>query len=155
LCQAPDHMVPPSAAGGRASRLGPRRCHRQAASADRAAAAMLSRRTRCAIALQRRDQGGTAMSLSILRLLVGLVIAFASLPDARAKEGAPAHGEAVSRKCQACHSIEEGVNRVGPSLHGVMGRQAGTLPGYGFSRVLTDSDIIWTDLTLNAWLASP
>lgn len=40
--------------------------------------------------------------------------------------------------------------RAGPSLHGVFGRRAGTLPGYLFSDTLQGSDIIWNDETINA-----
>ncbi|MBO9412795.1 MULTISPECIES: c-type cytochrome [unclassified Ruegeria] len=56
-----------------------------------------------------------------------------------------------ARKCSICHSLTpDGQRRAGPTLHGVFGRKAGTLPGYFYSDTLQDSDIIWNDETINA-----
>ncbi len=56
-----------------------------------------------------------------------------------------------ARKCSICHSLSpDGQRRAGPTLHGIFGRKAGTLPGYLFSDTLQDSDIIWNDETINA-----
>lgn len=55
------------------------------------------------------------------------------------------------RKCSICHALTPPPSRkAGPSLHGVFGRQAGTVPGYRYSQVLTGSDIIWSDDTIDA-----
>lgn len=54
------------------------------------------------------------------------------------------------RKCSICHSLEAGPSRqAGPSLYNVFGREAGTLEGYRYSTALTESDIIWTEVTIN------
>lgn len=56
-----------------------------------------------------------------------------------------------ARKCSICHSLTpDGQRRAGPTLHGVFGRKAGTLPGYFYSDTLQDADIIWNDETINA-----
>ncbi|NOC44972.1 MULTISPECIES: c-type cytochrome [unclassified Ruegeria] len=56
-----------------------------------------------------------------------------------------------ARKCSICHSLTpNSQRRAGPSLHGVFGRRAGTLPGYLYSDTLQGSDIIWNDETINA-----
>ncbi len=56
-----------------------------------------------------------------------------------------------ARKCSICHSLTpDNQRRAGPTLHGVFGRKAGTLPGYFYSDTLQDSDIIWNDETINA-----
>ncbi|WP_170398003.1 c-type cytochrome [Ruegeria arenilitoris] len=56
-----------------------------------------------------------------------------------------------ARKCSICHSLTpDGQRRAGPTLHGIFGRKAGTLPGYFYSDTLQDSDIIWNDETINA-----
>ncbi len=53
------------------------------------------------------------------------------------------------RKCSVCHTLTpEGANRAGPTLHAVFGREAGTLPGYVYSKALLDSDIIWNEETI-------
>jgi len=48
-------------------------------------------------------------------------------------DGDAAEGERVFKKCAACHSAEENKNKVGPSLHGVVGRTPGTLEGFRYS----------------------
>lgn len=54
-----------------------------------------------------------------------------------------------ARKCSVCHTISpEGGNRAGPTLFGVFGRRAGTVPGYAYSPALRRSDIVWTEETI-------
>ncbi|GAB4545210.1 MAG: c-type cytochrome [Ruegeria sp.] len=56
-----------------------------------------------------------------------------------------------ARKCSICHSLTPGdQRRAGPTLHGVFGRRAGTLPGYIYSETLQGSDIVWNEQTINA-----
>lgn len=55
------------------------------------------------------------------------------------------------RKCAICHALDRGPSRkAGPTLHGVFGRRAGSLPGYRYSRTLDEADIIWDDATIDA-----
>ena len=55
------------------------------------------------------------------------------------------------RKCSICHALSRGPSRkAGPSLHGVFGRRAGTVPGYSYSDTLDGSDIVWTETTIDA-----
>jgi len=56
-------------------------------------------------------------------------------------------------RCAACHSIE--YNGVGPAHKGVFGRMAGKTSGYLYSGALKSSKVVWTDKTLNLWLADP
>lgn len=54
------------------------------------------------------------------------------------------------RKCSICHTLgEDGERRAGPSLYRVFGREAGTLEGYSYSNALKDSDIVWSDETID------
>ncbi|GGH30891.1 cytochrome c [Cribrihabitans marinus] len=56
-----------------------------------------------------------------------------------------------ARKCSICHSLTpDGQRRAGPTLHGVFGRQAGTVPGYLYSERLDGSDIVWSERTIDA-----
>jgi len=56
-----------------------------------------------------------------------------------------------NRKCSICHALgPDGQRRAGPSLHGLFGRRAGTLPLYSYSQTLRGSDIVWTDETIGA-----
>lgn len=55
-----------------------------------------------------------------------------------------------ARKCSICHALSpDGQRRAGPTLHGIFGRQAGAVSGYLYSQTLTESDIIWSDDTIN------
>ncbi len=60
-----------------------------------------------------------------------------------------------SRYCFACHAVEPGRNKLGPSLHGVVGRAAATVPSFLYSRALRGAGPVWTEDTLNAFLTSP
>lgn len=54
-----------------------------------------------------------------------------------------------ARKCSICHTLTpDDANRAGPTLHGLFGREAGTLPDYPYSNALVDSDIIWNEETV-------
>ena len=66
-----------------------------------------------------------------------------------------AKGEKVYRKCKACHSLEAGKKKVGPSLHGVFGRTAGTLEGFKYSKAMKESGIVWDGETISAYMADP
>jgi cytochrome c len=57
--------------------------------------------------------------------------------------------------CRECHSFVKDDNRLGPSLYGVVGRKAGTEPGYAYTPSMQDSGITWTDAMLDKWIANP
>jgi cytochrome c len=57
--------------------------------------------------------------------------------------------------CSPCHATEPGVNKVGPSLAGVVGRKSGSEPGYDYSPALKAANITWDEKTLDQWLQSP
>ena len=64
-------------------------------------------------------------------------------------------GKVAFKKCALCHTTEPGKNKIGPSLFGVVGRKAGTLPGYSFSRAMANSGIVWGPDTLPHYLMGP
>ena len=72
----------------------------------------------------------------------------------------PEAGKMVFRKCMACHSPEEGVNKIGPSLFGVVGRTPGTLESFDkryspAMKAFGAGGAVWDEATLDAYLASP
>ena len=69
----------------------------------------------------------------------------------RAADSMPNGERQFMRKCSICHALGPGASRkAGPSLHGLFGRRAGTVPGYPYSPTLRGSDIVWDDDTVNA-----
>jgi cytochrome c len=67
--------------------------------------------------------------------------------------GDPERGKALYQGCQACHSVEE--NDLGPRHRGVVGRLAGSVADYSYSKALKESGLIWNDSTLDQWLTNP
>ena len=86
-------------------------------------------------------------------VLAALALLFAAAP-ARA-DGDAARGEQRFVECAACHSFERGVNNVGPTLAGVVGRKAGELADFRYSAAMKRSGITWTAQTLDEFLADP
>jgi len=66
-----------------------------------------------------------------------------------------AAGEKVFVACKTCHAIEPGKNMVGPSLHGLQGRPAGSVPGYNYSTANKTSGIVWTNEKMFQYLENP
>lgn len=66
-----------------------------------------------------------------------------------------AAGEKVFAACRTCHVFDEGVNRVGPSLHKIVGRKSGSVAGFAYSDANKNSGITWTPDVLFAYLEDP
>lgn len=69
--------------------------------------------------------------------------------------GSPAKGETVFRQCLTCHVVTAGVNKVGPSLHNIIGRTAGQVAGFRYSEANKKSGITWTEQELYTYLENP
>jgi len=67
-----------------------------------------------------------------------------------------ARGKRTFKLCQSCHLTAEGAgNLVGPNLHGLFGREIGTLEGFVYSDALMEADFIWEPGHLDEWLTNP
>ena len=64
-------------------------------------------------------------------------------------------GKKQYNKCAACHSTEPGVQLMGPSLHGLIGREVGSAEDFTYSLAMEEADFTWSAQTLDAFLASP
>jgi len=82
-----------------------------------------------------------------------LVVVLACLSAQAFAAGDADSGKLKSQVCAACHAIEK--NGAGPKHQGILGRTAGTVPDYRYSPALQKSGIVWTDETLDKWLADP
>jgi len=82
----------------------------------------------------------------------GLLIAASAAQAA----GNASNGQAMFNRCAICHDNHKGgVNKIGPNLFGVVGRRAGTYPGFSYSDAMKSSGITWTNDKLDAYLTSP
>jgi nitrite reductase (NO-forming) len=93
-----------------------------------------------------------ASAASILLLFGVALTCFAAPPPAPTDVAA---GREEFRICQACHSLDPGRNLIGPSLAGLIGRKAGTAPGFDYSQALKQANITWDAKSLDAYLADP
>ncbi len=89
------------------------------------------------------------------RLLSITVVLLAATTAARADDAAIAAGKAAFGACKVCHSAEKGKAGIGPSLYGVVGRKAGSLPGFSYSKAMAGSGITWDAASLDAYIAAP
>jgi cytochrome c len=86
-------------------------------------------------------------------VIAGLLLA----GSATAALGAdPVAGQKIFRtQCAICHSVEAGENRIGPTLNGVVGRPAGSVPGFNYTADHKKLGLTWDAATLDKYLANP
>ena len=66
------------------------------------------------------------------------------------------HGKAVFKKCAACHSVSKGGNnKIGPALWGVIGRKAGSIGDYKYSKAMSEFGKTWDYEAINTFLIKP
>src|SRR5689334_24596235 len=87
--------------------------------------------------------------------LVASLVAIACPSPTFAGEDVGAGQEIYQAQCSPCHSNQPGVNGIGPSLAGVAGRKAGSLPGFHFTPALQGSGLTWTAESFIKFLADP
>ncbi len=67
-----------------------------------------------------------------------------------------AEGARVFKKCSSCHSIaKEGKNKIGPKLFGVLGRRAGSISDYKYSKAMAAHGKVWSFEEMNSFLIKP
>ena len=91
--------------------------------------------------------------MRVIHTVLALVVVGAA--GAAHADGDAARGEKKFADCAACHATAPGITGVGPSLHGVFDRKAGTLGDFRYSPAMKRSGIIWTAQTLDTFLADP
>ena len=91
-------------------------------------------------------------------LAIGALVAAATAmitPATSAAAGDPEAGEKVFRKCATCHEFKAPKNKVGPHLVGIIGRPAGTVEGFKYSDAMKNSDVVWNEETISAYVKQP
>ncbi len=78
------------------------------------------------------------------------------LADPKFASANSSRGQLLSFACAACHTLGSGGGTlVGPNLHGVFGRPAASVAGFDYSPALASSGLVWTPVSLEAWLNEP
>jgi cytochrome c len=86
-------------------------------------------------------------------LLAALIFAAIHTPAFAGNGDATKGAILYQGRCGGCHSLDE--NRIGPAHRGVVGRKAGSMNDFKYSAALQKSKVIWSEKTLDQWLANP
>jgi cytochrome c len=92
----------------------------------------------------------------ITAVLTAMSIATLAAGPSRAQDAAA--GEKVFSQCKICHVADQDTNKVGPSLHGVIGRTAGTHPNFSYSPAMIKAGkdgMVWDEAHLTTYLHNP
>jgi cytochrome c len=87
-----------------------------------------------------------------------LLLGFSAVPQelARPKGADSESGQLTfNNACRTCHTTKEGDNRLGPNLHKIIGRKAGSLPNYGYSSAMKGAEFVWDKEKLDRFMAKP
>jgi cytochrome c len=101
---------------------------------------------------------GRTDSLIAAAFALGATALFLAMPLAglRAAGDHEAGADVFDAYCSDCHSVSpKGTNRKGPSLYRLLGRRAGTVPGFDYSQGMAKSGLVWNPQNLNVYLANP
>jgi len=97
--------------------------------------------------------GSFAVSLAAAMFVVAQP-SFGQTPGGKATAGDDGQ-LAFNNACRTCHTMREGDNRLGPNLHKIVGRKAGSLPNYAYSSAMKGADLVWDKATLDRFIANP
>jgi cytochrome c len=96
------------------------------------------------------------MGLPIERMAIAALVLMSAVGMAQAQDAEA--GKKVLARCMACHDAEKGVNKVGPTLKGIVGRKAGTVSGFRYSPAMKaagEGGLVWDEPNLARYLADP
>jgi cytochrome c len=113
---------------------------------------MVMRRSENMRFVRARGLAATPVGLAVAASALTLLLAATGMARA---DGDAARGEKRFDECATCHSLKEGVNGVGPSLHGVLGRKAAGLDDFRYSPAMKRSGLTWTPQALATFIADP
>jgi len=92
--------------------------------------------------------------MHLFLIATALALSAALAETTAAADGAS--GEQVfNNNCRTCHSWKKDENRLGPNLHGVVGRKAGAASGFAYSQSMKSAGVTWDEATLDKFIANP
>ncbi|UTW57657.1 cytochrome c family protein [Kordiimonas sp. SCSIO 12603] len=96
-------------------------------------------------------------TLALMTTFSGTVVNAVDATDTSLSSlGDAAKGKRVFNRCKACHNLTPAKRtRLGPNLDELFGRKAGSAENYKYSKAMLDTDIVWTESTINEWLTKP
>jgi len=85
------------------------------------------------------------------------LLSFSAGPQEPGRAGADAgSGQLLfNNACRTCHTTKDGDNRLGPNLHNIVGRKAGSLSNFGYSSAMKGADFVWDKEKLDGFIAKP
>jgi cytochrome c len=83
--------------------------------------------------------------------MIAAILSAAAMSSARAAGGE----DVFNDNCIVCHSVEPGIQKLGPSLAGLVGRKSASLPDYPYSPAMAGADQVWTKPVLDKYLTNP
>jgi cytochrome c len=92
-----------------------------------------------------------AIMVALLAVSTGLLV----MPAASKADGDADAGKKIFQKCALCHTNEQGKNKIGPSLFGVVGRHSASIPDYAYSDAMKAANKTWDEATLDTYLTDP
>lgn len=96
------------------------------------------------------------VTAGVWRALCRAAVGLAALPWGSAQAEPALRGKLLFLQCASCHDITPGPSaKIGPSLYGVVGRHAGSLPGYAYSPAMKAQTFVWDEKMLDRWLTKP
>jgi cytochrome c len=101
----------------------------------------------------RHSIGAAGFRLAVLAAAAFVASSLGAATPSHAQDAAK--GKKVFVKCMACHAVEAGKNKIGPTLHGIVGRKAGTVEGFTYSDAMKNSGLTWDEATLDKYLTNP
>ncbi len=99
----------------------------------------------------RSSTGAFAGVIGVALLGTLMSVAATAKEEASSEEGKLAFNNA----CRTCHSFKPDDNRLGPTLHGIVGRKSGSLAGFQFSSAMKSAGITWDESSLDKFIANP
>jgi cytochrome c len=84
-----------------------------------------------------------------------MLLSSSALPQVSQGAEAASEQQAFNNACRTCHVMREGDNRLGPNLHKIIGRKAGSLPDYNYSNAMKEAGFVWDKEKLDRFIANP
>ena len=91
--------------------------------------------------------------IKYILIIIGMIIIILTVSIANTAD--TVKGKKVFKKCVACHSSQEGKNKIGPPLNNLLGRKAGSVEGYKYSKAMKNSGVVWDEESLDKFLTKP